>query len=663
MKKWTIGTKIGASFFGLAAILIVSIGISIWEVNGTATISQRAIELRAPTARTSTMLLNGVNYSLAALRGWIILGKEQFKTQRAESWKIIDDSLADMDRYSQNWTNAENVRRLREMKAHFRDFRGFQQEIEDIANTIDNTPANKILMQQAAPQANILVDRITKIIDIEATLGATAKRKEMLGMMADVRGTTARSLANIRAFLLSGDPVFKQRFDVMWAKNIKRFGDLERNVANLSPEQRRLFAEFKAARDIFQPLPPKMFAIRGSNEWNQANLWLGSKAAPTAGKIVTILNGMVKNQAELLRVDSEEAKAKTGRLLLVQWILLGVGVVFSFFLGFIVTRNISTLIAALKNAIESLSETARQLTEASGQVAASSASLAEGSSEQAAGLEETSSTLEEMASMTKQNAANTAEADTLATENRVRAEKGGDAMNRMSTAISDIKESSIETAKIIKTIDEIAFQTNLLALNAAVEAARAGDAGRGFAVVAEEVRNLAQRAADAAKTTNDMIDDSQSKSEAGVSAAGETQEILNEINEATIKVGDLLKEIASASQEQAKGAEQVNAAMVQMDQLTQSNAASAEETAASSEELSSQAVLVSEAVAMLQSLVGGGSAEKIAADGGSKRPALPQQVGNGGYLKGHILADESHHRDGEVTIDGEKYSDSDFKKM
>ena len=241
MRNWTIGTKIGASFIVLATILIGSISVSIWEVGNTAEISKRAIELRAPTARTSVSLLNGVNFSLAALRGWIILGKEDFKKERVAAWRAIDESLEDMDEYSKNWTNPENITRLKQMKALFVDFQGFQREIEDIAHTTENTPATKILLEQAAPQANILVATITEIIDLEAKLEATPRRKALLGMMADVRGTTARALANIRAFLLSGNPVFKQRFEVMWTKNIARFADLQRNQSLLSPEQRKLF--------------------------------------------------------------------------------------------------------------------------------------------------------------------------------------------------------------------------------------------------------------------------------------------------------------------------------------------------------------------------------------------------------------------------------------
>jgi methyl-accepting chemotaxis protein len=178
-------------------------------------------------------------------------------------------------------------------------------------------------------------------------------------------------------------------------------------------------------------------------------------------------------------------------------------------------------------------------------------------------------------------------------------------MEEMLAAMNSIKQSSYNISKIIKTIDEIAFQTNILALNAAVEAARAGEAGMGFAVVADEVRNLAQRAAQAAKETAAMIDESITRSGAGVGISGRVAETLVQITEKARKVNEIVAEIATASNEQSSGVAQVNSAVSQMDKVTQSNAAGAEETAAAAEELSAQAVTLHQTVDELMSLVGG----------------------------------------------------------
>ena len=178
-------------------------------------------------------------------------------------------------------------------------------------------------------------------------------------------------------------------------------------------------------------------------------------------------------------------------------------------------------------------------------------------------------------------------------------------MKDMSAAMDAIKSPSDNIAKIIKTIDEIAFQTNILALNAAVEAARAGEAGMGFAVVADEVRNLAQRSAQAAKETAEKIEEAIRKSDQGVQISGKVAQSLGDMVEKARKVDELVAEIATASREQNQGIQQVNTAVTQMDKVTQSNAANAEESASAAEELNAQAATLKDAVDELTQLVGG----------------------------------------------------------
>jgi methyl-accepting chemotaxis protein len=212
--------------------------------------------------------------------------------------------------------------------------------------------------------------------------------------------------------------------------------------------------------------------------------------------------------------------------------------------------------------------------------------------------------MEQMASITKQNANNAEEAAKLVDMCSVSAENGNKAVRDMNTSMEEINGSSKKIAEIIKVIDGIAFQTNLLALNAAVEAARAGEHGKGFAVVAEEVRNLAQRSATAAKDTQTLIEDSVAKADNGAKIAEKCGKALEDIVKNVKKATDLTKEIKNASGEQSEGIAQVSNAVQQMDELTQRNAASAEETASASEEMSAQAQNLIEQVKILSSQVG-----------------------------------------------------------
>jgi methyl-accepting chemotaxis protein len=246
-------------------------------------------------------------------------------------------------------------------------------------------------------------------------------------------------------------------------------------------------------------------------------------------------------------------------------------------------------IKTLDDALARVGLAAEQVSSASGQISAGSQMLSQKASEQANSIEEASSSLHEVAAMTKQNSGNAKEARRLSQVAESSVEAGVESMMRLSEAINLIKASSDSTAKIIRTIDEIAFQTNLLALNAAVEAARAGDAGRGFAVVAEEVRNLAMRSAEAAKNTATLIEESVKNSESGVALNQEVLRNLNDINGQVKKVGAVMAEIAEASEQQTHAVEQVNTVINQMNMVTQQVAANAEESASGAEELSSQA--------------------------------------------------------------------------
>ena len=265
------------------------------------------------------------------------------------------------------------------------------------------------------------------------------------------------------------------------------------------------------------------------------------------------------------------------------------------------TRDIS---GKLSIVIRELGEAARQVSDASSKIALSAQSLSDGATSQAASLEETSASSEEINAMASKNAENS----TSAAENMVEASgRIGEAnlnLEQMLASMNEINASSEEISKIIKVIDEIAFQTNILALNAAVEAARAGEAGMGFAVVAEEVRNLAQRSAQAAKDTASLIEESVTRSNQGKLKLNQVAAAMRSITQSAEHVRALVDDVKVGSQQQAAGIEQVSKAIVQMEHVTQESVRYAQDSASAGQQLAGQSDALREIVVRLETMVG-----------------------------------------------------------
>jgi len=283
----------------------------------------------------------------------------------------------------------------------------------------------------------------------------------------------------------------------------------------------------------------------------------------------------------------------------------GLALALGIFAAWALTRSLSS---SLRRVMDSLRNNASRVAATATQLAEAGRSLAEGSTQQAAALEQTSASMEQMSSVTRQNAQNADMANGLMKESSRTMGQAGNSMEELRSAMDKINAASDEMAKIIKTIDEIAFQTNLLALNAAVEAARAGEAGAGFAVVADEVRNLALRAAQAAQNTGDLIERNVDRIKDASRIVKEADESFGGLSQSAGKVAQLLEDIAHASGEQAQGIEQINQAINEMDKVTQQVAARAEDSAAASVELAEQADDLQNQVSDLTALVGVGSA-------------------------------------------------------
>ena len=620
-KNMKVGTKIS---LGFASLLILSAIIGVVSVTSMKSASQTAhilVEETMPQNSLCDRMTDAMSDARLSLRGFQYTGNKK-------AFDKAMDSIAEVEKIIQETESfvAEhpNLTQLKEMIGQIKT----QTEAYKVAarNTAEKFAEMTQIQASMTKSRESFLKITTEYLaeqneKMTADIKAKADEAVLLHRVEKANSINACvDLLNV-SMVYAMEAISKQDATILNAsiktkeQLTKRIEDL-RAITTKEVDLKRLDGMKLNGTAYNDGMMDLQKAMQEMEEVAKRRSQTGEKALGAINEAMTASITSTKNGATI----SYEALNRSSTLVITGLIVaMLVGVALAFF----ITRGITS---ALNRIIHGLNSSSDQVAAASGQVASASQSLAEGASESASSLEETSASLEEMSSMTKQNADNARQASAMANAASESAEQGRAATQRMgaeintkitnmSEAIQQIKKSTSQTAKIIKTIDEIAFQTNLLALNAAVEAARAGEAGKGFAVVAEEVRNLAMRSAEAAKNTSALIEESQKNADRGVVVSTEVAEILKravEIEiakgfqttaEAASKVKALISEVAAASEEQAKGIEQVNAAVSQMDKVTQGNAANAEESASASEELSAQAREMSEMVRDLALMV------------------------------------------------------------
>jgi len=440
-------------------------------------------------------------------------------------------------------------------------------------------------------EANILERRITQLnmlYDFLVSYNTIAK--------------TVRDMANTTDEKQSTE--MYQTFQKTDRDALAKLDELEKSI--VSAQGKEFFAPVKNKVGEMALLYAQAAELARNNR-NAEALEIFAKQLPPLEKQYDAASDEFASLIESTSAQAAKQAAETAATARLVLIIIGVAAIIAgVLIAFLIIRSISgpihVVIAGLKRASDQVGSAAAELSSSSQQ-------LAEGASEQAASLEEASASMEEMSSMTRQNAENANVADgMMIKEAGPNMKQMTDRMNMMTKAMEASVNASKETAKVIKTIDEIAFQTNLLALNAAVEAARAGEAGAGFAVVADEVRSLAMRSTEAAKNTQDLISNSTARITEATDICSQVTELLDKNSHIGQKVTEVIAEIAAASQEQSKGISQINIAITEMDKVTQQNAAGAEEAASTAQELTKQAEQMTGFVSNLVMVVDGHTA-------------------------------------------------------
>jgi CHASE3 domain sensor protein len=635
MKKLKLSVRIGLGFGVLIAITLLLGSVAMWNMNNTSHNAAIMAEHNVPEVTVANEVERAAMLTMLEMRGYGLTGTTNYLQAGFKNLNDVKQHIAAARNLAANSDALTGLKTAAEKAgAKLTEYERLVQETIDKNKDMGLSWAKMTENDQALLKAgqNFLDDQYKAFAEetqANASMEKIRQRNLKIKLANDIlEAGRAVRLAAWRA-QAERDPKLIQdaqkQFDIIKAK-LEEAKPITTRAANLQQ-----IAECQKGVEGCQSAMNDWLAHWAARDASSSKRAETGYAVMAEAKKVAI-QGLEDTKAIATRSVNTMAMAST---------ILGFGLIIALAIGLAIalymTRSISK---PIKLIAEVLTSGAEQAASAACQVASASQSLAEGASEQAASLEETSSSLEEMSSMTKRNAESAQKAKELADQARDAAEMGALEVQSMSEsmggisassdemrkAMDGVKTANDEVAKIIKTIDEIAFQTNILALNAAVEAARAGESGMGFAVVADEVRNLAQKSAQAARETAAKIEGAIQKTEFGVHVSEKVVEKIESVLAQSKKVRDslcvivnkardvdnLVGEIATASSEQSHGINQVNTAVTQMDKVTQSNAANAEESASAAEELNAQAKSLTDIVLQLNQLVDGKSPGNVA---------------------------------------------------
>jgi methyl-accepting chemotaxis protein len=621
LKAKLIGGSIAPMVLVLALGVVCYSGIasllkSSEMVNHTHEVVQQAMKIEASAVDMET-----------GMRGYLLAGKEDFLNPYTSGGQNFNELIADLQVTVSD--NPAQVQLLTELQTTISEWQkdvteptiGLRRQIGDSKNMDDMADLvgegrGKVYFDKFRNQIATFIDREQKLLNERVALAQNADEitvlrdaskwinhtHEVIRDAMKIEASAVDMETGMRGYLLAGKEDFLTPYTAGHEQFKKRVGQLKKTVSD-NPAQVSLLGEIEAniedwQSNVTEPTIALRRQIGDAQTMNDMADLVGEARGKAyfdkfRGQIQTFRDRELTLMAERQEAAEKTASQASSTIIIGVCLTTLISLLVALFTATSIIRKFKEIFGGLKSfsgqeltelgdrftaIIQSLDNGASNISSASG-------GIASGASTQAAAIEETSATLVVLANSTKENADSGNQANTAMKDVSQIVSEANGTMANLTKSMEDISQSSVDISKIIKTIDEIAFQTNLLALNAAVEAARAGDAGKGFAVVAEEVRNLAQRSAEAAKDTATLIEETVSRVGEGSRLVSATAGAFTQITENAESVGTIINTVAVSSTEQASGIEQVKQANTEMENVTQTNSASTEELAAQAEEL------------------------------------------------------------------------------
>jgi methyl-accepting chemotaxis protein len=599
--RLSIGKKLGLGFSAVLALMLVSsviVYLSVVNMN-------RSVD----AASSCEQMTSALNLSVASLRGYVILGHKPaqatfFRDLRADAWKRMDAGLNSISPYYTNTTRASDRKSFEVILDNFESLRNAQQSAEAIAQTKDNVPSQKIMIEEAAPATELMLESITTMIDAETSQESSAERAKLLRNMADFRNSLLQSLLDLQSFLMDADPKFQSRFKQHWQTNEEAYEAIESLAALHLGSQLAAWKNLKQHRETFAPLPDKMFTSRESPDWNQATFLVETKSSPTAKT--------VRDALEALRISARADLAAASSTLTTTLIVATLSaVIIGGIIAVLLSRRIvaavnqvlsrvrivaagdltgdtvdvrsddeigdlaqgfNQMVKSLRTVLAETSATTREVATASNEIAAGAQQQLAGLTQTATSLNQITTTAEEFKA-TMQEFADRARAVQEAADDTTKQTAAGRILTQESGArieqvrinsrtaggsVLKLAEQMQRIGEITATVNEIAEQTKLLALNASIEAARAGEEGRGFAVVATQVRELANQSKESAGRIESLITDTQRSMQEVARRSEEGSRLAEDSVESVQQMAKAFEEIANAIEQTREAMSQIN---------------------------------------------------------------------------------------------------------